>query len=250
MPVVKELHYFSSLHSADHRSWATKTVTRAFKRELRSARRAHESGEPQAKPLVRHLKGLLSLEIFSEEWYGRCFERPDRAGKVIGEITPAYAELGDEGIQHLMSLLPGVRIIHILRHPIDRALSHIGMAAHRREVKPTENALLEMIQSNPQIFSRGEYQNQVPRWRRMIPPERLMIVPFGRVRDAPMDLLREVEGFIGVQPFHSYPAAEKVHATRPLKIPPAVLRHIEGLVQPTVEFIRTEFGEDFLMATR
>lgn len=252
MPVVKELHYFSAVNTPGHQDWATRTVTRAFKREFRHARQAKNEGaaSPAATAMVRHLRGLLAMPFFSDDWYRACFDRPDKPGGLCGEITPAYAELSDAGIEHVNRLLPGVRIIHLLRHPLDRALSHLRMAAHRREVDASEDALMRLLEGNPQIFSRGEYQTQVPRWRRHVPPERLLLLPFGRVREAPLPLLRDVENFIGATPFDGYPLTEQVNTTRRIDIPPSVIEHLQTRVQPTIDFLSAEFGEDFLRATR
>lgn len=247
MPVVKELHYFSAISDPTHREWATKSVAKAFRRELRRARQ--QSGEP-ARAMVRHIRGLMALEQFSPAWYRACFDRPDHAGGVCGEITPAYAELSDAGIETLLALLPQVRIIHLLRHPVSRALSHLRMAAHRRETPATEQALLQLLDDNPALLSRGEYQTQIPRWQRHIPAERLLIRPFGMVRDTPLQLLQEVERFIGVPAFDAYPVAEQVNSTRSIEIPAAVVAAVTERVQPTVDFLRQTYGEAFLQATQ
>ena len=199
MPVVKELHYFSALYSPKHRRWAKRTVGEAFKREIGQARRRAESGDSAARDVVRHLRRVQSHEMFTEDWYRACFDRPLAATGVVGEITPAYAELPEPGIAHIASLLPGVRIIHILRHPVERALSHLRMAAFRRAVDANEAALTAMLDANPQIFSRGAYEQQIPRWRQIVPDERRLVLPFGRIKNEPLALLREVESFIGAK---------------------------------------------------
>lgn len=248
MPVVKELHYFSALESASHRKWALKAVSAAFQRELRRARQG--KGGEAARALMPHLRSVVAIETFSSAWYRACFERPDKAGGVAGEITPAYAELSDEGVTEVVRQLPQVRIIHILRHPVDRALSHLRMAAYRRDAEPSTQGLLALLAANDQIFTRGDYQNQLPRWRRFVPPDRTLIVPFGRVREAPAALLAEVEDFIGVPHFTGYVLDRQVNSTRAIDIPPEVLQHVTQRVQPALDFLQREFGPGFVEASR
>lgn len=250
MPVVKELHYFSAVHVPAHKRWALQTVDRAFKREARLARRRAQEGDADARETVRHLRRVMTHEMFSEDWYRACFERPGAASGVVGEITPAYAELPDQGIAHLLQLLPGVRLIHLLRHPLDRAMSHLRMAAHRREVEPTEAALTQLIDGNPQIFERGAYERQIPRWRAAVPAERLQYLAFGRIRREPQALLREVEAFVGAPTFEAYPTERQVNSTRAIEVPETVVERMRERVQPSVEFLRAEFGDEFLQSTR
>lgn len=250
MPVVKELHYFSAVHVPGHRHWASQTVDKAFRRELRHARNDSKSGDGD-RSRVRHLKAVMAHEMFSEAWYRECFERPDRRGAAVtGEITPAYAELTDAGIAHVGQLLPQVRIIHLLRHPLDRALSHLRMAAHRRDTEATAAGLLDLINDSPQLISRGQYEEQIPRWQAHVPAERRLLLPFGLLKRDPVGLLRQVEAFIGVKAFEAYPMSEPVNTTRRIDIPPEVTAELERRVQPTVDFLRQTFGEDFLEQTR
>src|SRR5574343_428197 len=157
MPLVKELHYFSARHSPGHRQWAEQTVDKAFRRELRHARRRADTGETDRED-ARHLRRIRSHEIFSDDWYRACVDRPGHGGGVVGEITPAYAELPVEGIAEMQRMLRGVRIIHILRHPYDRALAHLRISLHRRGMPVDEEGMLKMLDRQPQIFSRGAYR--------------------------------------------------------------------------------------------
>ena len=62
----------------------------------------------------------------SDEWYGRIFAHANEEQKA-GEFTPEYALLPEEGVKHLLRLNPEVKIIFLVRDPIDRAWSHMRM---------------------------------------------------------------------------------------------------------------------------
>ena len=250
MPVVKELHYFNARLIPGHRRWAEPAVRDAFERELRRARQRVVEGDLSARDAARHLKAVMAHEMFTPAWYEASFDRPGADRLPVGEITPAYAELDEAGIQALLAFLPGVRLVHILRHPFDRALSHLRMDAYRSATAPGEDALMALLDRNPQIFTRGDYHLQLPLWKRLVPAERRLVLPFGRIKKEPLVLLAEVERFVGAAPFNGYRPAEAVNTTRPIDIPPAVRERITQRVQPTIDFLRAEFGEAFLEATR
>ena len=250
MPAIKELHYFDALHVPGHREWAGKTVAAAMKDALQQARAPR--GDPAApdRIMLRHVRRIQEAEQFSEEWYRRCFSRQGNNRQISGEITPAYAELPDDGIEHVLRLLPEVRILYLIREPLARALSHLRMSAHRRKTPATEAALRALIDADPHILSRGRYELFVPRWRRHIPPERLLILPFGHIKTQPQALLDQVTDFIGVPRLTGLADSRPVNRTRDIDIPPAVRELLEQAVAPTRAFLGDEFGAGFLEATR
>src|SRR5262245_8764381 len=66
------------------------------------------------------------------DWYRSLFVSSDR---VEGEITPAYAILPPRQVAEIAATFPDLRLIYILRNPIDRAWSSALMALQRSEMK-------------------------------------------------------------------------------------------------------------------
>ena len=249
MPAIKELHYFDALHVPGHREWTAKTVTAALKEALQEARSPRDGSESD-KARVRHIRKILDTEIFSDEWYRRCFTRPGNKHMVAGEITPAYAELPDEGITHVLSLLPSVRIIYLIREPLSRAMSHLRMSAFRRKTPATEKDLRELIDSEHHILSRGRYELYLPRWRRFVPQDRLLVLPFGHIKSQPEVLIAQVTDFIGVDRLAQLATGGAVNKTRDIDIPASVKDYLTEAVAPTRAFLLAEFGPEFLESTR
>jgi hypothetical protein len=248
MPVIKELHYFNTLYVPEHDVWAPKAVRRSIREALQRARQ--DPPGQRNRPLIRHLRGLLDEDTFTEAWYRRCFERPGHEGKVSGEITPAYAELPETGIRNVLALLPDVRIIYILRHPFDRAMSHLRMDAFRSETPAEASALMDLLASNGHILSRGDYAQHLPRWQAALSTDRLLVLPFGMIRSNPAELMARVEGFLGLPAFEKYPLSSKVNKTRSIDVPTSVVEYIRDQVEPQVQYILNTFGPAFLEATR
>src|SRR5437763_16906561 len=70
-----------------------------------------------------YMRKMLQHDL---DWYEAHFESKDGRGPrpVRGEISPVYARLKAWQVNRIANLLPHLRIILTLRHPIERAWSH------------------------------------------------------------------------------------------------------------------------------
>jgi hypothetical protein len=119
------------------------------------------------------------LHFFDNKWdrplreYARHFE--GGAGRIKGEITPAYGILPAERIRYLGRVVPRLRLVLMLRNPLERAWSH---------------ALMDLASR------RGRDPDQVPFDE--APREQLYVGFFEWIRERPRELLSEVFRHIGV----------------------------------------------------
>ena len=144
----------------------------------------------------------------------------------VGEASPSYL-FHPLAPQRAAALLPDVRLIALVRNPIDRALSHYHHeVALGREPLTFEQALeqedtrmdgeLERMH-DPRYFShawwnftylsRGRYAEQLERWLELVSRERLLILPSEDLLERPRETYRQVLEFLGA-PSHeldSYP---------------------------------------------
>lgn len=58
-------------------------------------------------------------------------------GRLAGEITPGYSALPPYRIRRVRALLPEARVLLLLRDPVDRAWSQLGMDARKQGRSPT-----------------------------------------------------------------------------------------------------------------
>lgn len=93
--------------------------------------------------------------------YTRKFK--DVKGKIKGEITPAYSILNIERIKFIHLLMPDVRLIFIMRNPIERAWSeaihNLLRKDKRRSFEDVPNEEIENILNSDAIVSRSQYTN-------------------------------------------------------------------------------------------
>ncbi len=75
------------------------------------------------------------LSIKNDNDYLKYLVNISQNKKVVGEITPAYSMLSIEGFSNIKSLLPSVKIIFLMRDPIDRFISQAKFLNKLRKTK-------------------------------------------------------------------------------------------------------------------
>lgn len=190
LPPIKEVAYFSELYLPD-----TAEDDRQHRARQIEKLRARAPDRP-ASPALRHL-GATPVD---DDWYRRIFahRQPDQSG---GEISPQYATLPRIGIRHVLAMNPHIRIIALLRDPVERALS----AAKVRAGEDAGSAAVLAKLRGPhwdRAYRFGDYAQWLARWRGMLPPGQLHVDTMDRIGGDPSDVLRGVCGFLGV-PFRA-----------------------------------------------
>jgi hypothetical protein len=143
------------------------------------------------------------------EWYAACFRGAGPA-RAVGESTPEYMYL-EEVPPALAGHLPQARLIAILRNPVDRAYSHYW---HNRTRGWEPLGFDEAIEAEADRLAgatgprrgrfaylrRGRYLEQLLRVTDHFPRRALAVVLFEDFRDRPMETLRTLYSFLGVDP--------------------------------------------------
>lgn len=127
-------------------------------------------------------------------WYERFFEGADEY-KCIGEVTPMY--LCDAvAMQRIHETLGQIKLIVMLRDPVDRAISHYKMARAKGKVKED---FQEISRKKDDIFiGRGMYGKQLEKVYGLFAKENVHIILFDEVVSRPFEVMDEVFEFLGV----------------------------------------------------
>lgn len=128
------------------------------------------------------------------EWYARQF----REAPVRGEVSTSYSWYPQhpETPARIARTLPGVRLIYLVRDPVERIVSqwHQDRAA-AQELRPFEQAVLE----DAAYVARSRYATQLERYLAVIPQEQLLVLDQHELRVRRTETLRLVFGFLGVE---------------------------------------------------
>jgi len=141
------------------------------------------------------------IEFFSRfyqngiEWYARYFELRKQE-TAAGEVTPSY--LADEASpERIRRHLPGVKLVAVLRNPVERAYSQ-----YLKQVKAgaVSGSFQEASGKNPAFIKRGMYHAQLSRYWELFGREKICIVFYEDIKRDPVIVTRKIYEFLGVDP--------------------------------------------------
>jgi len=180
-------------------------------------------------------------------WYEELF-RTDNGTKpkrIRGEISPRYARLKAWQVNRIARLLPDLRIILILRHPIERAWSQTLYDFGRLQGRDIRRvSTIEIFRQLERARSKlsSDYLRTVEIWSKAFGREALNIGFFDDLRDHPQLFIADILRHIGANPSWTLPPEfikKKVWATNSLvehelPIPEVIEWYIaDGLFEPT-----------------
>jgi hypothetical protein len=234
LPPVKEIHFFDYVHLPENRWWIRRMFGKTAARLV-----------AQDRGLRGYFDRLAALPRGSDDWYRAVFAHQGADGRRVGEITPAYSFLPEAGVRHVRALCPEVRLILVVRDPVDRALSQLRMMAEKSSWPAIDAAVIENPRIVAQLVDRSAYRANIERWETVFPPAQLLCLPYPRIAADPEGFLREVEGFIGAPPHRYQRAGESVHRSRPAAVAPEVVAGLERLFGSERDWLAGRFGTPF-----
>lgn len=172
-------------------------------------------------------------------WYRKQFpEKPDDS-YIIGDKSPYYL-FHPLVAKRVYKHFPNVKIIIVLRNPVDRSYSQYQMNRRNKSEKESsfEEALYlekkrtageeEKMIDDPTYHSwnhkhysyvaRSHYVDQVKHWLKYFPRDQILFVDSNRLRHHLQETMDEVFEFLGVEPFTVHVAdPDKHHDYPPMK---------------------------------
>jgi hypothetical protein len=186
-------------------------------------RRHRQIWMPRRKELHffdRSLSGGVRPGTVARARYAAWFLPGRLLGRVVGEVTPAYATLPEDRVGLIASWMPDLRILYVLRDPVERAWSHATKgfplwAGYRLE-QATDAALLEFFRL-PEVQARGSYARNLTRWLRHYRAQQILVCVSEHVFADPVPQLRRIYRHLGVDPDIELDAAalrRRIHTGR------------------------------------
>lgn len=133
------------------------------------------------------------------DWYRSLFDDAP-AGALLGEASTNYAKgTTFTGVpERLRTHVPDVRLIYLIRDPIERIRSHYTHAVfHRGMHKPVEEA----ITPRSGFVRTSLYGAELQRYREYFPADQIQVLLTEDLRDEPAAVLRRIERFLGLEAY-------------------------------------------------
>ncbi len=237
---VKELHYFDTIESGTY-------MRRARKMRALQGEAAAKSGPQAAARAADCADWAQVLERRVEDVPAYLsYLNKGATGRLVADITPAYALLPEARLRQMAQMGPDVRFLYLLRDPLARLWSHVRMLAARAasaaaEVPAQARAILARVlagQERP-VADRGDYAGAVGRLRAAVPAGKLTVM----VQDEMMTAqgIARMWSFLGIG---EGPARFDLRVHRGVEVPmePDQATAALAWLAPQYDFVEAMFG--------
>lgn len=180
------------------------------------------AGHPRLAPSVTKEVHYFDLHHGrGPAWYRRQFLPSVRRQRLPFESSPYYM-FEPRAPERVRSLLPDVKLVFLLRDPVERAFSHyrknvrdgrepLSFAdaldaeeerlAGEEERMLADDAYVSQLHQYYSYKARGCYADQLARWHAIFPASQIRVVDAGRLFASPPKVVDEVLAFLGVDPW-------------------------------------------------
>lgn len=150
-------------------------------------------------------------------WYTDLFSHAP-SGALMGEASTHYTKLPTypQTVARMHELLPGARLIYVMRHPIDRLVSHY---IHEWSMGNINCSIDQAVRQYPELIAYGQYSMQLAPFFAAYGRERILPVFFDRLTHEPQAELERVCRFIGYKG-----GATWIHEVKPSNVSSERLR--------------------------
>jgi hypothetical protein len=163
-------------------------------------------------------------------WYERNFRSAGDAA-AVGEASPDYTKypIYDGVPGRIAHTVPGVKLLYVIRNPLDRIRSHyLHDVARGRERRSIDDA----VPASAHYLAPSRYSLQIERYLEHFPREQLLVITSEALRGDRRATMGRVHDFIGVDADWSAPVQEQEFNAIAAKTAPGTLllaaRHLPG----------------------
>lgn len=131
------------------------------------------------------------------EWYRSLFSGASDDQR-CGEASTCYSRWPhyDDVPARIAQVVPDVKLIYLMRHPVERAYSHYGHLVFEGVNQSFEQAL----ESEPQITDTSLYMRQINRFLTHFDRQQLLLLTFDDLKGDTVGVLEQVQRFLEVRP--------------------------------------------------
>jgi len=144
------------------------------------------------------------------DWYASLFDA--RRG-LRGEASTCYTKLPiSSGVaERLFTVNPKLKIIYLVRNPIDRAISHY---LHKVRFNYEGQFIHEALGASDSIYIQcSKYFMQLSEYLRFFSPEQILVMPSESLWSSPETYLPILHGFLGIENLMSHPLLRAANCT-------------------------------------
>jgi hypothetical protein len=244
LPPLKELHYFDDPRRF-RQKFAKEKLQRASRRDrlIRNGRWPPDERDSIFYQTAREISDALRPD---PDAYARLFDQ--KRAQLSGDLTPAYSTLDEEAIAGIARRFPAVKIVLILREPIDRFWSQLCMEVRDGTLRLQGPADLEGIMRFAEqrgVVARSFPSMTFEKWSPHICRGRMGVFFFDDLRSDPAFLRKSIFSFLGADPGKTNgrkPSFNRKQAFTKLVMPDAVRESLRSYFSSEIRRCSEMFG--------
>ena len=245
LPPRKELHYFdrSSIYPSSNHLSSKYLGYRLIGRERHNKQFRHLLIRDLIKAIKTKTLENISwylryyLGTYDDNWYLSLFKYGN--GKLKGEITPSYSMLNLVDVKHIKAILPELKIILILRNPIERAWSHVRFSFSQGRIKSIRDTdkIKQFIESRTQLL-RSDYISMLHIWGSCFNKQKIYLGFYDDVVRNPQEMMFDIIKFLGIKRINGiYEKQKKVYVSPVVDIPPEIKYYLAKKYYPEIKIL-------------
>lgn len=256
MPPIKELHYFdrSPKYPSPNGLNSASQISRIWRNDPYHKRQC----QGILRSLPEHIKsrrfGMIRWGIrwvfgnYNDHWYKSLF-RDAPLNSISGEITPAYAILNREDIEWMKRINPLIKVILLVRNPIDRAWSALRfykkIGRFKKNLECVNETLVALTQE--EITRRGDYPEIIGNYLKFFDPSQMLICFYDSIEESPVELLYEIYTFLGIPSIvcNREQLSSRYNVSPAHEMPQEIRAHLEEIYKPSIEEMAERYGGYF-----
>ena len=221
------------------------------------------SQHPQVLPAIKKETHFWSREFNQGiDWYLAHFPPiPKSQNLITGEATPNYL-VTDKIPERIYSLLPNIKLLVILRNPVDRAFSQYHhwqrLNWEDRSFEVAINQELEILKTTPKqpqgdrkywrlsgnYIGRGVYIEFIQKWMGLFPKKQFLILRGEDLYQTPDNTMKQVFDFLGL-PEHKLAKYKKLNSGSYTPISDLLRQRLSEYFQPHNQRLEEYLGIKF-----
>ncbi len=202
LPPVKELHYFDK---ETLKPWMIILLLGGPQKRIKLRRLITKRAWPSAKK-GQDIGWFLRYFFLpqNDDWYASLFSPSE--GQIAGEMTPNYNILDSETVARIHTLMPELKIIYLLRNPIERTWSQANRGVRQTlfQGNHTDPQVIQQFMESEKPHRRSDYFKTLQVWESFYPQEQIFIGFFEQIQENPRQLLLDIYQFLGVDSSEQY----------------------------------------------
>ena len=168
----------------------------------------------------------------------------ETGAKVIGEVCPEYCLMPNDRIAMLSKINPGMKIIYILRNPIERSWSHAYMnlvVMRKKDFSDVDPGDFYAHFTSKGSILRNSYRKILNNWMKFNNPENIFVSFYDAIKTQPMDFLHSIFTFLDVSlnvKWEDFPIFKKVNKGASIKMPEEFRQFLKRLYFEDIRYIQ------------